>query len=207
MTNLRLVFASSGGTVYGVLTSVPADERDDTRPRCAYGVSKLAVEKYLTLYHDLWRLDCVSLRISNAYGPGQKVGRNFGAISTFAAHVSRGEPITVFGDGSVIRDYIYIDDLIEAIIAAGRHRGGPRVMNIGSGIGKSLNDIINALGRLSAKKIQVNYAAGRDLDVPVSVLNISLAEAILKWKPRTCFEAGMVSTLNELVNAKWQQTF
>jgi UDP-glucose 4-epimerase len=197
-SNLRLVFPSSGGTVYGVLASVPVNERHDTHPRCAYGVSKLAVEKYLALYHDLWGLDCVALRISNAYGPGQTVGRNFGAISTFAACVTRGEPITIFGDGSIIRDYLYIDDLIEAIIAAGSHRGGAPVINIGSGVGHSLNDIVDGLGRFCAEKIEVNYIARRDLDIAVSVLDVSLAEAILKWKPHTAFEVGIESTLKAL---------
>jgi UDP-glucose 4-epimerase len=193
-SNLRIVFPSSGGTVYGVLTSVPASEQHDTRPRCAYGVSKLAVERYLALYHDLWGLDCTALRISNAYGPGQLVGRNFGAISTFAARVAKGEPITVFGDGSVTRDYLYIDDLVEALIAAGAHRGGPIVMNIGSGVGKSLNDVVDALARFRTNGPEVRYVPARNLDVPVSVLDISLAQTILKWKPRTSFQHGVEAT-------------
>ena len=197
---MRVVFASSGGTVYGILASTPADEYHVTRPRCAYGVSKLTAEKYLTLYHDLWGLDCVALRIGNAYGPGQKTGRNFGAISTFAASAAKGEAITIFGDGSVTRDYIFIDDLIEAVIAAGNHRGGPTVMNIGSGTGKSLNDIIGVLGEICADQIKTRYVRGRDLDVPVSVLDISLAKAVLQWEPRTSFENGVGATLKALVN-------
>ena len=195
---LRVVFASSGGTVYGALASVPVNEQHETRPRCAYGVSKLAVEKYLTLYHDVWGLDCIALRISNAYGPGQKVGRNFGAISTFASQVNLGETITIFGDGATTRDYLYIDDLIEALIAAGNHRGGPTIVNIGSGTGKSLNDIIDVLCRVSSRKVQVQHTAGRDFDVPISVLDVSLAEAVLKWKPRTSFEVGIESTWKAL---------
>lgn len=197
-SDLRVVFASSGGTVYGILATVPVKEQNDTRPRCAYGVSKLAVEKYLTLYHDIWGLDCVALRISNAYGPGQKAERNFGAIATFTARVTKGEPITVFGDGSTVRDYLYIDDLVLALIAAGTHRRGPTVINIGSGIGSSINDIIRVLGRVCAKKVEVNYTAGRDLDVPVSVLDVSLAEAALKWKPRTSLEVGIECTVAAL---------
>jgi UDP-glucose 4-epimerase len=196
--NLRFVFASSGGTVYGTLESVPANEQHATRPRCAYGVSKLAVEKYLTLYHDIWGLECIALRFANPYGPGQKIGRNFGAVSTFASHATRGEPITVFGDGSIIRDYIYIDDLIDAVIAAGNHRGGPTVMNIGSGLGKSLIDIIDVLRTTCSKEIAVTYIKGRDFDVPVSVLDISLAEAELQWKPRTSFKDGVDAILRVL---------
>jgi UDP-glucose 4-epimerase len=161
-------------------------------------VSKLSIEKYLALYRDLWGVDGVSLRISNTYGPGQDVTRNFGAISTFAARATRGEPITIFGDGSIIRDYVYIDDVVEAMIAAGRLRGGAPVINIGSGYGKSLNDIVAALSVLLGRPISVNYIAKRDFDVPVSVLDISLARQILDWTPRISFEAGVELTLQSL---------
>jgi UDP-glucose 4-epimerase len=195
--NVRVVFPSSGGTVYGVLSSAPATELHSTNPRCAYGISKLAIEKYLALYHELWGLDCVALRVSNAYGPGQLVGRNFGAISTFSAHAAAGKPITLFGDGSVIRDYIYVDDLIAALIAAGNHRGGPLVMNIGSGIGKSLNDIIAVL-RLIYPMLEVKHLSGRDFDVPVSILDVSLAKATLRWMPCISFEVGVERTAKAL---------
>jgi UDP-glucose 4-epimerase len=202
-TNVRVVFASSGGTVYGILASVPANELHSTHPRCAYGVSKLAIEKYLGLYHALWGLDCVALRISNAYGPGQQVGRNFGAISTFAANAAAGEPITVFGDGSVIRDYLYIDDLVAAFVAAGNHRGGPTVMNIGSGVGSSLNDIIAALRQIYTR-VDVKYVPRRDLDVPTSILDVSLAKATLQWIPRTSFEAGVERTAKAFRSSIWR---
>jgi UDP-glucose 4-epimerase len=197
----RLVFASSGGTVYGALSSVPANEQHTTNPRCAYGISKLAMEKYLALYQELWSLNCVALRISNAYGPGQKVRRNFGAISTFAARALKGEPIRIFGDGSIIRDYIYIDDLVEALIAAGNRHEGPRVINIGSGIGRSLNDIVALLASICTK-VEVIYGAERNLDIPVSVLDISLAKRVLKWEPRTAIELGIELTANALCKSE-----
>lgn len=199
---IRLVFASSGGTVYGILKSIPADEQHRTRPRCAYGVTKLAIENYLALYHDLWGLDCIALRISNPYGPRQEVGRNFGAISTFATRVAAGDPITIFGDGSIIRDYLYIDDLVEALIAAGHLAGGPAVLNVGSGVGKSLNDIVGVLREASMSEVEVNYVEARDLDVPISVLDISLAQTMLKWKPRTSFDKGVEATFEARLNAR-----
>jgi UDP-glucose 4-epimerase len=196
--DLRIVFPSSGGTVYGILNSVPVSEKHSTNPRCAYGVSKLAIEKYLALHRELWGLDTVALRISNAYGPGQPVGRNFGAISTFATRALRGDPISIFGDGSVVRDYIYIDDLVRAMIAAGRLHGGPYVINIGSGVGKSLNDIIFVLGRILTKDVKVEHLAKREFDVPVSVLDISLAKAALNWMPQIPFEVGIELTVRAL---------
>jgi UDP-glucose 4-epimerase len=196
--DLRIVFPSSGGTVYGILNSVPVSEKHSTNPRCAYGVSKLTIEKYLALHRDLWGLDTVALRISNAYGAGQQVGRNFGAISTFAMRALRGDLISIFGDGSVVRDYIYIDDLVGAMIAAGRLHGGPSVINIGSGVGKSLDDILCLLGGILTKEIKVEYLAKREFDVPVSVLDISLAGAVLNWIPHTPFEVGVELTVQAL---------
>jgi len=156
------------------------------------------VEKYLGLYQELWGLDCVALRISNAYGPGQQVGRNFGAISTFVTCALKCEPIRIFGDGSVIRDYIYIDDLVDALIAAGNRNGGPSVINISSGTGKSLNNILAFVARLFARDVDVIYGAKRNFDVPISVLDISLAKRILKWEPRTSIEIGIQLTANAI---------
>ncbi len=196
--DLRIVFPSSGGTVYGILNSIPASEKHYTNPRCAYGVSKLTIEKYLELHRELWGLDTVALRISNAYGPGQRAGRNFGAISNFAVRALRGDLISIFGDGSVVRDYIYIDDLVGAMVAAGGVRGGPSIINIGSGEGKSLNDIVHLLREIVAKEIEVEYLEKRKFDVPVSVLDISLARAVLNWVPQTPFEIGVELTLQSL---------
>lgn len=196
--DLRIVFPSSAGTVYGILDSVPVGEEHSTNPRCAYGVSKLAVEKYLAIHRELWGLDAVALRISNAYGPGQQVARNFGAISTFATRALRGDPISIFGDGSVVRDYIYVDDIVQAMIAAGSLRGGPSVINIGSGVGKSLDDILCVLAGILGREIKAQYRAKRKFDVPVSVLDISLAQDILNWRPKTSFEVGVESTVRAL---------
>jgi UDP-glucose 4-epimerase len=199
---LRIVFASSGGTVYGSLTSASANECHTTRPRCAYGVSKLAVEHYLTLYGDIWGVDGISLRMGNPYGPGQNVRRNFGAISTFSSRAAKGEPIRIFGDGMVVRDYIYITDLIDAVIAAGKFRGDVATLNIGSGIGKSLNDVVDVLrGLAEHPPIIVDYVEARDLDVPVSVLDISLAKAKLTWRPRVSFRDGVRMTFEALSKA------
>jgi UDP-glucose 4-epimerase len=197
-SGLRFVFASSGGTVYGRLKRVPASETHPTRPSCAYGVSKFAVENYLTLYRDLWGLDGVALRIGNAYGPGQTVGRNFGAVATFASSALKGEPITIYGDGSITRDYLYISDLVEAIVAAGAMRSVSPVLNIGSGMGHSLNEIVNELEKQIAQPIRLTYTAARNFDVPVSVLDISLAKAQLGWMPHTSFAEGIAETLKSI---------
>ncbi|PNG25025.1 NAD-dependent epimerase/dehydratase family protein [Methylocella silvestris] len=195
---VRFVFTSSGGTVYGPLSTLPAPEIHRTRPTCAYGVSKLTVEKYLDFYHDLYGFNAVSLRISNPYGPGQSTGRNFGAIATFASLVLDDKPINIYGDGSVVRDYLYISDLVRAIVAAGSVQSQSRVINVGSGAGHSLNDVIDVIRSLTGRSIKVNYLPPRRFDVPISVLDVSRAEVELGWTPIVSFADGIEATLQAL---------
>lgn len=132
-------------------------------------------------------------------GRGRRWDKTPGQISIFAARALKGEPIRIFGNGSVVRDYIYIDDLVEALIAAGSCHEGPRLINIGSGIGRSLDDIVALLAKICTKEIEVIYVAERELDIPVSVLDISLARRVLEWEPRTSIEVGIELTAQRLL--------
>src|SRR5574344_1818646 len=114
----RVVFISSGGTVYGIPKSVPISEDHPTNPTCSYGVTKLMCEKYLRLYHELYGLGAVSLRLANPYGPHQRVSSAQGAIPVFCYRALRNEPIEIWGDGSVRRDFFYVDDAVEAGLRA-----------------------------------------------------------------------------------------
>jgi UDP-glucose 4-epimerase len=196
---VRFVFPSSGGTVYGKLSIIPVEEGHATRPTCAYGVSKLAVEKYLAFYTQLGWLDGVALRISNPFGPYQMPSRGFGVIATFMARAMKNEPITMFGDGSVVRDFLFIDDVAEAIVTAGEASGGYDVYNIGYGVGHSLNDVVTELEFQLGRSLSVKYTAERDFDVPISVLDISRARAQLRWAPRVSFRDGIGATLRHLM--------
>jgi UDP-glucose 4-epimerase len=195
---IRFVFPSSGGTVYGRLRADRAAETHPTRPTCAYGVSKLAVENYLMLFASMWGLDAVTLRISNPYGPGQDTGRNFGAVTTFARCALTGEPITIYGDGSVVRDYLYISDLVDAVLRAGQMRGGATVLNIGSGVGRSLNEVVSTISTVLGHPIEIRHLPARSFDVPVSVLDIACARMALTWSPKVVFEQGVIATLSGL---------
>jgi UDP-glucose 4-epimerase len=199
---IRFVFASSGGTVYGQLQAGRAAETHPTQPTCAYGVSKLAVENYLRLFTSMWGLDAVTLRISNPYGPGQDTGRNFGAVTTFAQRALNGEPITIYGDGSVVRDYLYISDLVNAVVRAGQMRGGVPVMNIGSGVGRSLNDVVDTVAAALGRPVATRYLPPRNFDVPMSVLDIETARVALSWSPKVDFPHGVMSTLSGLRRAR-----
>lgn len=187
----RIVFLSSGGTVYGNPLYIPIDEVHPTNPLSSYGIGKLAIEKYLNLYSHLYGFNAVSLRLSNPYGPGQRGDRQQGAVAVFLERALTGKSIDIWGDGKVVRDYVYIDDAVNAICTALQYKGTQNVFNIGSGEGHDLNEIINVLGRLLNRKLAVSYHDPRAVDVKASILDISLAQKHLGWTPRFTFDEGI----------------
>lgn len=191
--NIRLVYLSSGGTVYGPGTVVPTPEDTPCNPISMYGVTKLTTEKILGVYGWQRGLDYRVLRVSNPYGPWQ-LGRNGqGVIGAWLGQALSGKRIEVWGDGTVVRDYIYIDDVTAAIIAAIRHSGSSRVFNIGSGKGESLRQILGIVQVACA--VEVRYGGARTVDVPVSVLDIGRAERELGWRPVISLDEGIQHTL------------
>lgn len=187
----KMVFVSSGGTVYGAPQSVPIKEEHPNDPISSYGITKLAIEKYLFLFHTLHGLEYNVLRLANPYGEGQRIHASQGAVAVFLGHAQAGEPIEIWGDGSVVRDYIYIGDVVAALMATLRYQGVQRVFNIGSGVGLSLNQVLDALERLLGRSVQRNYLAGRSFDVPASVLCINRARECLDWRPLVAFDEGL----------------
>ena len=187
---IKVVFASSGGTVYGRLDNVPALESSPKNPLCAYGVSKLAAEHYLDLYRRLWDVDTLALRIGNLYGVGQGFRSNFGAVTNFASHALRGDAIHIWGDGETVRDYVHVDDAVAALVLAAKANTSGGAINIGAGEGRSLNAILASLTRLVGP-VPVVYEPARDFDVPVSVLDIQRAARDLNWAPTVEFESGL----------------
>ena len=112
----KIIFISSGGTVYGIPNETPIKETHPTEPVCSYGISKLSIEKYLQLYHSLYGLDYCILRLANPYGERQRPTGAQGAIGVFIHKALNNEPIEIWGDGSVVRDYIYVSDVVEAFV-------------------------------------------------------------------------------------------
>jgi UDP-glucose 4-epimerase len=190
----RVVFVSSGGTVYGVTDTVPTREDSACWPISAYGVSKLTIERYLHLFEYIHQLDYRILRVSNPFGAYQTVVKNQGVIAAFVRRVIAGRPLEVWGDGTVSRDYLYVDDVVEALEAAALHEGPERVFNIGSGLPRSLNEIIEALQVLTGVPLQVDYRDARRVDVPITALDITRARSALGWSPRTPFLEGLERT-------------
>lgn len=187
----KIVFVSSGGTVYGMPAQVPIPETHSTDPVCSYGISKLAIEKYLRLFNHLYGLDYTILRIANPFGERQRTQASQGAVAVFLGKVLRGEPVEIWGDGSVVRDYIHIADVVDALLLAVEHTKGEHVFNIGAGCGRSLNEVLDAIEKITGRDAIRRYLPGRTLDVPVSVLNIERARKQLGWSPKVDFEGGL----------------
>ena len=198
----RLIFASSGGTVYGKPGLVPIPESHALNPLTAYGVSKVAAEKYCQLYRSLHGLDTRVLRISNPYGAGQNPLRQQGAITTFAYKAIAGEPITIWGDGLNARDFIYISDLVEAFLRCSgteiAEDDAFPLFNIGSGEGSTLKDIIADIERTTQRTLPVSWEAARGFDVRSNILDIAAAAQRLSWRPRIALDAGIAQVMADL---------
>src|SRR5882672_2054545 len=194
----KIIFVSSGGTVYGVPRSVPIEEGHPTDPICSYGITKLAIEKYLHLFQELHGLDYAVLRVSNPYGEQQRTNASQGAVAVFLGKALRGEQIEIWGDGSVVRDYVHISDVVSALAAAMSYAGKERIFNIGSGRGVSLNDLLNTIETAVGAAPRRVYTDKRSFDVPVSVLSIVRARREFGWAPEVRLQDGIARTVEWL---------
>jgi UDP-glucose 4-epimerase len=190
----KIIFSSSGGTVYGIPRSVPIPETHGTNPVCSYGITKLAIEKYLALFHHLHNLDYTILRLANPYGERQRIDNVQGAVAVFLGKTLLRQPITIWGDGSVARDYFYISDLVNAFLTVIESDPASRIYNIAGGRARSLNDILNVIREVTGLKPEVRYTPARRLDVPVNCLDIQLAKKELGWQPEISWEEGIART-------------
>ena len=172
----KVVFISSGGTVYGKENNCPLNEMTKTYPISSYGIQKITIEKLLYLYNYMYGLDYRVVRLANPYGPYQRPNGVLGAVTTFTYRALKDEKIIVYGDGSVIRDYIYIDDAIKAIINITFGECEYRTFNVGCGYGTSINEVIDKIQNVLQKKLLVSYQKGRQVDVPINYLDISRYE-------------------------------
>lgn len=187
----KVILASSGGTVYGIPQEIPIKENHPTDPTCSYGITKLAIEKYLHLYWTLYGLDYCILRLANAYGERQRPTATQGVIPVFLERALQNDEIIVWGDGSVMRDYIFVTDISHALVKALTFSGEIKVFNIGSGQGHSLRDLIHIIETVTGRPMKVKYTDGRAFDVPISVLDISRAKNYLNWTPTTSLFEGI----------------
>lgn len=196
----KVIFPSSGGTVYGIPRSTPIAEEHPTNPICSYGITKLMIEKYLALFHYLHGLDYTILRIANPYGSYQNPKGKIGAITIFLHQIMQNRPIQIWGDGEIIRDYLYIADVIQALYNAQTQNLSEKLFNIGSGEGISLNLLIEKIRAVISHDFKVEYVSSRAVDVSSNVLDISRAKQMMGWQPSIPLEIGLQKTWQWLKN-------
>jgi UDP-glucose 4-epimerase len=197
----RLVFISSGGTVYGNLAAVPIKEQENNYPLCSYGITKLMVEKYLHLYRHLYGIDYCIVRLSNPYGERQDWNNMQGLIATVLYNICKGKPIEIWGDGTIVRDYIYIKDAMKCLAKLLIYSGNARIFNVGSGRGYSINEIVKKIGVITEKSPRIVYKANRSCDVQTNILDSTLARQELGWEPETPLEKGIARVYRWLSEA------
>lgn len=197
----KVVFVSSGGTVYGKKGTYPIAEDMVTYPISSYGVQKLAIEKLLYLYRYQFGLDYRIIRLANPYGPYQRPNGRLGVVTTFVYKAINHEKLEVYGDGSVVRDFIYIGDAIRGLINISAGDNDFRVFNLGSGKGTSISQVIDTIRKVINPDLQVEYIESRSTDVPVNFLDIRRYESIYGQLSPISLEEGILQTADFLKNS------
>ena len=192
----RVVFAASGGTLYGESDAgeLPVRESQPHRPLSPYGVSKKSVIDYLVAYRELHALEFCALALANVYGPRQDPHGEAGVVAIFADALVRGERVHIFGDGHQTRDYVYVDDVVDAFARAAT-KGGGLVCNIGTGIETSVNDLYHAIAAAAGTDADPVHAPARNGEVLRSCLDPSRAQIHLGWRPWTLLSDGVAAVV------------
>ncbi len=196
--NLKFIFASTGGAIYGDATKIPTPENYPANPISPYGIAKLTVENYLKFYKENFGLKFISLRFSNVYGPRQDPKGEAGVVAIFIEKLLKGEVPTIFGDGNQTRDFIFIEDVISACLKAMEYKGKEEIFNIGTGIETSINELYKIISELLKTKIKPKYAPQKPGDLKRSCLDISLTKKELKWVSKFSLKEGLQKTIESL---------
>ena len=195
----RVVFAASGGTLYGDLepAELPVLESHAHRPLSPYGVSKKAVLDYLVAYRELHSLEFAALALGNVYGPRQDPHGEAGVVAIFARQLAHGEEVTIFGDGEQTRDFVFVDDVVDAFVRAAT-RGGGLVCNIGTGVETSVNLLYRTMAEQAGVATAARYAPLRPGELQRSSLDVARAGIQLGWRPWTSLGDGTRAVLDSL---------
>ena len=195
----KILFASSGGAIYGEPEVNPVSESAVPNPLSPYGTAKLCVENYLNHYSNLYSLDYVALRYANVYGERQNPRGEAGVIAIFCDNILNGKDCTIFGDGNQIRDYIHYSDVVEAnLLSLKSDITG--IYNIGTSFETSVNNIVDSLNEISNKQVRTLNIPKKEGEVERICLNNSLANEKLGWSPKTEFKYGIEKTWNWYLN-------
>lgn len=190
----KIVFISSGGTVYGKEAACPLPENTPTNPISSYGVQKITIEKLLYLYNYMYGLDYRIIRLANPYGPYQRPNGVLGAVTTFTYKALKGDEVQVYGDGSVVRDFIYIDDAVRGILNIVNGENKHHTFNLGCGYGTSISEVLKTIEFALGIKMNIVHKNGRAVDVPVNYLDISRYEKYFGKLNPLSLEEGIIKT-------------
>jgi UDP-glucose 4-epimerase len=192
-TGARVVFSSTGGAIYGECEE-PADEASERRPLAPYGTAKLAGEEYLLTYQRLHGMANVALRFGNVFGPRQDPHGEAGVVAIFLGRLRDGETCLIFGDGTQERDYVFVGDVVSALMAAAEVEGG--IFNVGTGRASSVLELYDLCRKVAGSELEARLAPARTGELQRSVLDISKAADELGWRPETSLEEGLRQTWN-----------
>jgi UDP-glucose 4-epimerase len=193
-----ITFFSSGGTVYGNPQTLPVPESHPTQPLTSHGVTKVAAEQYLSLYADVYGVPPLVLRCGNVYGEGQPADRSQGLIAAALECTRRDRPLTVYGDGSPVRDFVAIDDVVEVVAGLLGRQDVPRVINVGSGRGTSVANVLALVEAVTGRSLQLEWQPARPGDVRRVVLDITrLLSALPDFAP-TPLADGVAKTWSQV---------
>ena len=194
----KIVYFSSGGTVYGNNGKDINSETDALCPLNYYGYSKLALEEFYRLSSRIHNINHIIIRPSNPYGTGQNLYGKQGLITVALGRILQNKPIEIWGDGKVIRDYIHIQDLSKATNSLIESEAENQVFNIGSGIGHSVNDIVEMIHEVTGKNTGIEFKASRPVDIPVNILSIDKITSATQWQPSIKLKDGIALLWNEM---------
>lgn len=191
-----ITYLSSGGAVYGSGCRLPVTEDSPCHPVSAYGVTKLTAEHFVGMYATVHGIPARVLRVANAYGPLQAAGTGQGVVAAFVEAALAGEPVRVFGDGSVVRDYVEVSDVARAVSRLLARGDGPLVVNVGTGVGHSVRQVVGVVEDATGRRLEVEWAPTRRTDVDAIYLDTTRLASLIEWAPTPLAEgvAAVVAT-------------
>jgi UDP-glucose 4-epimerase len=190
----KIVFASSGGTIYGECNAKAPNEESKINPLSPYGIAKNSVENYIKFYSAIYGLEYAILRYGNVYGPRQDSYGDAGVIAIFIAKMLYNEDVNIFGDGKQMRDYVYVSDVVNANLKA-LSKGKNQIINIGTSKAVSVNKLVEIIANAIGYSKKAVYKPKRRGELFKSFLNIDKAKKVLDWVPKTCIEKGIKETI------------
>ena len=202
-SNVKRLVYSSSGAIFGEAKYLPIDEDHPLNPESPYAVSKLAAEKYAFAFYKVYGIPTASVRYFNIYGPRQDTSEYANAVSIFLSKTSKGEPLTIYGDGEQTRDFVFIGDVVTANLLAAIHPAAAgEIFNIATGLATTINQITEIIKEVSGRESQINFAPSRAGEVLHSRATIEKASKLLGYSPKTELKEGLRITWNEVIKEK-----